>query len=160
MSLPWRLTCNSQKGIKETLNGALYMPAAPSNIANICRKIFCLYEVDDFIFDPVVRMIALGILDDAFELGFELAEDIFKLRVDRHRQTMRLRWKASWENKPVFRQAVPTSDGIQTSKDEPLRYHTFLYYLQRLGMMAGMMKILNPYSIRRGTGEAVDGEPP
>ena len=36
--------------------------------------------------------------------------------------------------------------------------HTFLYYLQRLGMMAGMMKILNPYNIRRGTGEAVDGE--
>ncbi len=25
-------------------------------------------------------------------------------------------------------------------------------------MMAGMMKILNPYNIRRGTGEAVDGE--
>jgi len=132
----------------------------PSIIANICRKIFCLYEVDDFIFDPVVCMIAIGILDNAFKLGFERAEDIFKLRVDRRRQTMRLRWKASWENKPVFRQAVPTSDGVQTSKDEPLRYHTFLYYLQRLGMMAGMMKILNPYNIRRGTGEAVDSESP
>jgi hypothetical protein len=103
-------------------------------------------------------MIALGILDNAFELEFEHAEDIFKLRVDKHRQSMRLRWKPDWENKPVFRQAVATPDGVQTSRDEPLRYHTFLYYLQRLGMMAGMMKILNPYNIRRGTGEAVDGK--
>jgi len=103
-------------------------------------------------------MIALGVLDNAFELEFERAEDIFKLRVDKHRQSMRLRWKADWENKPVFRQAVATPDGVQTSRDEPLRYHTFLYYLQRLGMMAGMMKILNPYNIRRGTAEVVDGE--
>ncbi|KAF2188461.1 hypothetical protein K469DRAFT_565307 [Zopfia rhizophila CBS 207.26] len=65
-------------------------------------------------------------------------------------------WKKSWEDKPIFRQAVPTPDGIRTSDNEPLRYHTFLYYIQRLGFMAGMMKILNPYNIRRGSGEVVD----
>jgi len=32
----------------------------------------------------------------------------------------------------------------------------FLYYLQRLDMMVGMMKILNLYNIRLGTGEAVN----
>ena len=97
------------------------MHATLSIIANICRKIFCLYEVDNFIFDPVLCMIAIGIFGNAFELEFEPAEDIFKLRVDRHRQSMRLRWKADWENKPVFQQAVATPDGIQTSQDEPLR---------------------------------------
>jgi len=71
-------------------------------------------------------MIALGILDNAFELEFDRAEDIFKLRVDKHRQTMRLRWKADWKNKPVLRRAVATLDGVQTSRDEPLRYYTFL----------------------------------
>jgi len=62
----------------------------------------------------------------------------------------------AWENKSIFRQAVLTVDGIQTSKDEPLRYYIFLYYLQRLSFVAGMMIILNPYNIRRGTGEGVE----
>ena len=100
-------------------------------------------------------MIVLGILDNAFELEFKSVEQVFQLRVNPHRTTMRLRWKKNWENKPVFRQAVSTSDGIRTS-NEPLRYDTFLYYIQRLGFMAGMMQIFNPYNIRRGAGEAVD----
>jgi len=54
------------------------------------RKIFYLYEVDDLIFDPVICMIALGILDNAFELEFQRAEDIFKLRVNKHRGSMPL----------------------------------------------------------------------
>jgi hypothetical protein len=104
-------------------------------------------------------MIVIGMLDNAFELEPSCVEDLFKVRVEtRYRYTTRLRWKRDWENRPIFRQAVPTPDGIQTSKDEPLRYHTFLYYLQRLGMMVGLMQILNPYNIRRGTGEAVDGK--
>src|SRR6266702_4674125 len=108
---------------------------------------FCLYEVDHLIFDPVIYMIVLGILDNAFELEFTSVEQIFQLRVNLVRGSMRLRWKKSWEDKPIFRQAVPTSDGIQTSNTKPLRYYTFLFYLQRLGFMAGMMKILNPYNI-------------
>jgi Protein of unknown function (DUF3435) len=103
-------------------------------------------------------MIVIAILGNAFELEFQRAEDILKLRVKKPRTTMRLRWKAAWETKPVFRQAVPTVDGVKMSKTEPLRYHTFLYYLLRLGMMVGMMMILNPYNIQRGTGEAVEGE--
>lgn len=102
-------------------------------------------------------MIALGILDDAFELGFKSAQDVFKLRVNKARGSMRLRWKKKWENKPIFRQAIPTPDGVQTSEEEPLRYFTFLYYLQRLGFVTGFMQILNPYNIRRGAGEGVDG---
>jgi hypothetical protein len=109
------------------------------------------------IFDATLLMITLGILDDAFELGFESAADIFKLRVNPARKSMRIKWKTAWENKPIFRQPVPTADGIQTSRDEPLRYHTMVYYLQRLGLMTGFMKLLNPYTIRRGTGEGVDG---
>lgn len=34
----------------------------------------------------------------------------------------------------------------------------YLYYLQRLGLTTGFMQILNPYCIRRGSGEAVEGE--
>lgn len=101
-------------------------------------------------------MIVLGMHDNAFELEFTSVEQLFSLRVDPRRKSMRLRWKKSWEDRPLFRQAVPTVDGVRTSEKEPLRYHTFLYYIQRLGFMAGLMRILNPYNIRRGAGEAVD----
>jgi len=123
---------------------------------NAGRKIFCLYEVDDLIFDPVLCMIVLGMLEGAFELEFTSIEQVFSLRVDPRRNSMRLRWKKSYENVPIFRQAVATVDGIRTSEKEVLRYHTFLYYIQGLGFMAGLMKILNPYNIRRGAGKAVD----
>jgi hypothetical protein len=121
------------------------------------RRIFCLYEVDDLVFDATLLMITLGILDNAFELEFKSAADIFKLRVNSARKSMRIKWKTAWETKPIFRQPIPTANGIQTSRDKPLRYHTMLYYLQRLGLVTGFMKILSPYTIRRGTGEGVDG---
>lgn len=108
------------------------------------------------IFDAVVCMLVLGLLDNAFELDFTTIEQLFSLRTDPRRGSMRLRWKKEWENRPVFRQAVPTVDGIRTSECEPLCYHTFLYYIQRLGFMAGFMEIVNPYTIRRGAAEAVD----
>jgi hypothetical protein len=116
-----------------------------------------MYEVDDLIFDPTLLMITIGILDNAFQLEFESVADIFRLRVKAPRRSLRLRWKTAWENKPIFRQAIPTADGVQTSRDVPLQYHTFLYYLQRLGFVTGLMMILNPYNIRRGTGEGVEG---
>lgn len=47
----------------------------------MCSKIYCLYEVEDLIFDPVILMIVIGILDDAFELEFASVKDIFKLRL-------------------------------------------------------------------------------
>lgn len=63
----------------------------------MCSKIYCLYEVEDLIFDPVILMIVIDILDDAFELEFASVKDIFKLRVGtRYRNSMRLRWKRSW----------------------------------------------------------------
>jgi hypothetical protein len=46
---------------------------------------------------------------------------------------------------------------VHTSPTKVLRYKTFLYYFQRLGMASGMMQILAPYIIRRGTGNELDG---
>lgn len=51
------------------------------------------------------------------------------------------------------------NDGtVRTSDVEPLRYHTYLYYLRRLGLTTGFMQILSPYVIRRGSGEAAEDE--
>jgi hypothetical protein len=74
-------------------------------------------------------MIGLGILDNTFKLEFQSTAEIFKLRVNPVRHSMRLRWKTSWEDKPILRQPEKTADGIQISRSKPLRYHTMLYYL-------------------------------
>jgi hypothetical protein len=57
----------------------------------------------------------------------------------------------------IIRQAVSSAHGVHTSPTKALRYKTFLYYFQRLGMASGMMQILAPYVIRRGTGNELDG---
>ena len=116
-----------------------------------------MYEVDDLIFDPVILVISLGLLDGAFDVDYTSVQQIFRLQVNPHRQVMRLHWNDDWKEKPIFRQAVLTPDGVRTSDKEPLKYHTMLYYLQRLGFMLSMMMILNPYNIRRGAGEGVQG---
>jgi hypothetical protein len=38
---------------------------------------------------------------------------------------------------PIFRQAVQTADGFQTSKHKGLYYSTYAYYLDYLGWEAG-----------------------
>ena len=58
---------------------------------------------------------------------------------------------------PIVRQAVSSVHDVHTSPTKVLRYKTFLYYFQRLGMASGMMQILAPYIIRRGTGNELDG---
>ena len=57
---------------------------------------------------------------------------------------------------PIFRQPERTPNGVETSPTKALRYYTYLYYLQRLGLEAGFMQILSGYVIRRGAGEAVE----
>ena len=70
---------------------------------------------------------------------------------------MHLKWKKSKLKTPIFRQAVPSVNGVRTLDTKALRYHTYLYYLQQLGLGVGFPQILAPYNIQRGAGEAVDG---
>lgn len=120
-------------------------------------KIFVQSEVDDLIFDPVIRMIALVIVDNAFDADITSIEHIFQLRVRAPRKSLQLKFKKEMLGTPIFRQAESTIDGVRTSTTKALRYHMFLYYHQRLGMATGFPQILKPYDIRRGTGNALDG---
>ncbi|KJK84922.1 hypothetical protein H633G_11257 [Metarhizium anisopliae BRIP 53284] len=120
-------------------------------------KTFIFYEVDDLLFDAVLHLLALAILDQAFEANIQTVQDFYKIKVRPPRRSLEFEWRKDISNKPIFRQAVPTSDGtVRTSDTEALRYHTYLYYLQRLGLVTGFMQILNPYCIRRGAGEGVE----
>ncbi|PNP56824.1 hypothetical protein THARTR1_03122 [Trichoderma harzianum] len=119
-------------------------------------KTFILTEVDALIFDPIILMIIIGILDNAFDANIKSVDDIYRVRVQQPRRSYEFRWKEEKMEIPIFRQAVMTAAGVRTSETIALRYHTYLYYLQRLGINAGFMQVLTSYMIRRGAGESVE----
>lgn len=104
-------------------------------------------------------MVIIALLDDAFLPNVKSVEDVYYTRVKAPRHSLDFKWKPEKLKIPIFRQAERTTTGIQTSPNKALRYYTYLYYLQRLGLAAGFMQILTAYAIRRGAGEAVEGTP-
>lgn len=119
---------------------------------------YLLSEVDSLIFDAVALMITIAIVDDAFEHEVISIKALFQKRVLPPRRSLHLKWKKEMLKVPIFRQAVPSPQGVRTAPGKALRYYTYLYYLQRLGLLVGFPQLLGPYDIRRGSGEAVDGK--
>ncbi|KAK4207265.1 hypothetical protein QBC37DRAFT_487614 [Rhypophila decipiens] len=119
-------------------------------------KTFILYEVGDLMFDATILMVALAILDQAFKAEVSSVEDIYKIRVTSPRHSLEFDWKEDVLDIPAFRQPESSSGNVGTSPTQPIRYHTYLGYLQRLGILSGFMQILTCYMIRHGSGEAVE----
>lgn len=115
---------------------------------------YILTKVDTPIFDPIPLMITMAILDDAFESRVSSMNDILRVRVRPPRRSLEFKWR---ECRRRFSGILSAATVIQTSPTKVLRYHTYLYYLQRLGLAAGLMQILGGYIIRRGVGESVKG---
>ncbi|KAJ5993062.1 hypothetical protein N7451_008786 [Penicillium sp. IBT 35674x] len=124
--------------------------------SNPKRKIFLMSEVKQPIFDVIILVLAMAILDDAFESNINSVEDVFKTRVLSPRRSLKVKFKPEKLNVPICRQPVSTISGMKTHSIKPLKYHTYLYYLQRLSLAVGMVRAMRPYDLRRGTGEAVD----
>ncbi|KAH6957650.1 hypothetical protein BKA56DRAFT_681009 [Ilyonectria sp. MPI-CAGE-AT-0026] len=100
-------------------------------------------------------MLTLALLDEAFEANIRSIHDFYRVHVRPPRRSVEFDWKEEVRDRPVFRQPVRMTDGtIRTSDTEALHY--YLYYLQRLGLVTGLMQILTPYTIRRGSGESAE----
>lgn len=116
-------------------------------------------EVKEPVFDIIDLFLSLAILDDAFEADFiKSTEDIFRTRVEPPRRSLELKFKAKVLNVPVCRQPVSTPSGMSTDDIKPLKYHTYLHFLQRLSLAVGRIRAMKPYETRRGTGEAVNSK--
>jgi hypothetical protein len=115
-------------------------------------------EVKQPVFDVIDLVLAMAILDDAFLPKIRSVEDIFKTRVSLPRRSLKLDFKQDKLNVPICRQPVSTLAEMTTDPIKPLKYHTYLYFLQRLSLAVGMIRAMKPYDLRRGTGEAVDSK--
>lgn len=101
----------------------------------------------------------MAFADDAFESGIvRNIQDLYRAHIPKQRRCMRVHFKDCIGNTPIFRQATASATGCCTSPSKALRYHIFNGYLKRLGRSAGFEQVLTAYCIRRGTGNAVDGE--
>lgn len=124
----------------------------------ISSKIYLMSEVKQPFFDIVALVVAMAFLDDAFESNIRSMEDIYASRVEPPRHSLQLRFVKEKHNVPICRQPISTHCGIRTHEIKPLKYHTYLYYLERLSLAVGMPRAMKPYDLRRGTGEAVESK--
>jgi len=113
----------------------------------VYSKIFLLTEVDTLIFNAIMLMITIAIVDDAFEFNIKSPEQLFQIWVKKSWCSLHLRWKKSILKTSIFHQAVPSVNEVQTFNIKVLHYHTYLYYLQQLGFAVGFSQILTPYNI-------------
>jgi|SRR5271170_4119312 len=156
----WRLTLAIQKDISGSLNGKLmHLSFFTKSFAHeAAQQIFLMSEVEHLIFDPILIVVVFALADGAFESEIKSVADVFRTRLKAPCRSLQLRFKDSMLSVPIFRQAVPSANGVQTSPTKVLRYYTYLFYLQRLGQLTGFMQILTSYDIRRGTGNELDGK--
>lgn len=115
-------------------------------------------EVKEPIFDVILLVLAMVILDDAFISDIRSIQDTFSTRVRYPRRSLKMRFKPDKLNVPTCRQPISSASGMSTDGMKPLKYHTSLYFLQRLSLAVGMIRAMRPYDLRRGTGEAVDSK--
>ncbi|CAG8903702.1 unnamed protein product [Penicillium egyptiacum] len=118
-----------------------------------------MLEVKQHIF-VIILMLTMAILEDAFKSNVRSLEEIFRTRVSHPHRSVKLDFKQEKLNLPICRQPISTSSGMSTHGIKPLKYHTYLYFLKRLSLAAGMIRAIKPYDLRRGTGEAVDSDGP
>ena len=66
----------------------------------------------NLICNPVMYIIALAFADNAFENNFNCPEEIYRLVVPPESDRIRLQWKDSLAETPIFRDIENTPDGV------------------------------------------------
>jgi hypothetical protein len=81
----------------------------------LLSKTFILTEVDDLIFDLIILMIVIALLDNVFFSKVTSVEEIYRTRVHAPRHSLEFKWHPDKLKAPIFRQAERTGTGIETS---------------------------------------------
>ncbi|KAH7110517.1 FluG domain-containing protein [Dactylonectria estremocensis] len=120
---------------------------------------------------PISHILARAIRDDAIQVnGYSSAEPFFSTKLGKG--AVKVHWKPCKLKIPVFRKSVRTASGAwQKSETEPMKYATYAFYLDRIGMRylgeltefiryLGSEEKWTSYCLRRGNANALLGKAP
>ena len=94
-----------------------------------------------------MNLLGLAFADGAFkEEGIRSPEDLYKLGVPDYKGALRIGWRRSILERPIFRRA----------NNMPFTASDFNHYLKQLGCNAGYPQTLTSYALRRGAANAFD----
>jgi hypothetical protein len=98
-------------------------------------------------------MMALAFADNAFENDFTCPKDIYKLVVPPESDRIRLQWKGSWAETPIFRDVENTANRIRISRTRSLEYPKHRYQFLYLGRTCSFEKTLEFYNLQQASGK-------
>ncbi|EXM13173.1 hypothetical protein FOTG_18367 [Fusarium oxysporum f. sp. vasinfectum 25433] len=104
---------------------------------------------------PISHVLARAIRDDAILVdGYDSAEPFFNTKLSC--QAVKVHWKPHMLKIPVFRRTVRSSSRTWVlSGIEAVRYSTYAYWLNRVGIALGYEDPLTSYCFRRGLVDAL-----
>ncbi|RKL13865.1 hypothetical protein BFJ70_g15819 [Fusarium oxysporum] len=104
---------------------------------------------------PISHVLARAIRDDAVLVdGYNSAEPFFSTKLSC--PAVKVHWKPHMLKIPVFRRTVRSSYGTWVLSDiEAVRYSTYAYWLNRVGITLGYEDPLTSYCFRRGLVDAL-----
>jgi hypothetical protein len=105
-------------------------------------------------------MISIAFDDEAYNVP-ELVSprQVFALKAKKG-PSQTVPWKQEKLDIPVFRRAIKTPRGVETSKDVALPYNQYHGWLVLLGVALGFIYTLTTYCLRRALGNAINGKTP
>ncbi|KAI4132430.1 MAG: hypothetical protein LQ347_002588 [Umbilicaria vellea] len=118
---------------------------------------FSVYEQDDnLIMCPVLHFLALAFTDQAFLNPHLTPANLRKVSVPAHQGKVKIPWKESILDTPVFRAIEENGAGCRALDAKPIQYEDLRSYFKRLGERVGSEFFLHPYCIRRFAATAID----
>lgn len=107
---------------------------------------------------PVLHFLALAFADQAFLNPHLTPANLRKVSVPAHQGKVKIPFKGSILDKPIFRAIEENGAGCRASDAKPMQYEDLRSHFKRLGERAGSEFSLHPYCIRRFAATAIDGD--
>ncbi|KAE8547698.1 hypothetical protein EYB25_009491 [Talaromyces marneffei] len=104
-------------------------------------------------------MISIAFDDEAYDAPKHFSlRHLFALKAKK-KPSQIVPWKQEMLDIPVFRRAIKTPQGVETSKDVALSYQQYHGWLVLLGIALGFIYTLTTYCLRRALGNAINNDP-
>jgi len=134
------------------------LPRPDTNVSSLCRKTYTFNLDDNPVFCIITHIVGLAFDDEAFAAaGLVSPEILFRLQAKGESACQQIPFKRDFLDTLVFRRAVKTKLGVQTSPTAGLIDSIYQSWVKRLGEAVGYVQTLSTYCLRRALGNAVNG---